>query len=1129
MEVGSEEEKWEKLDAEFDHFVVDMKPFVLKLPHRSERQRCALWIRKLCEPSGTGAGIMGRKNRNLYAKLLLHMLKRGVLEGPFTHRPEPGTLKTLPSYMSIYFDEPNPARAKSSSPEKLPDWVMGELGTCEHKLSESWKLSSGGDNTLMLSPTDAHSIGQDTGKLRMGSLSVSPTYKEDGQSIAPKNCEIHLKKSPVSLDDSDIEARLNSWNLGIENPRYLRQKPIPVSLVTSKLSVRRSSSYHDDHFLSRMHEKELDMKTKMMETKFHEEKLKLQQKHDADVQKILERKNNEIEELKTLYKKKQCETEETIRKLEKKVQTLIRDCQVIRETKENQIAELKKICEQSTECLNNDWEKKLHNAVAEMEKEKFELQKRHTENIQELLEDTNVRLNKMEGEYIAQTKSTNQMVKELEARVQQLTGEAENSNLQRQKLIQEKLELERCYQLTCSELQEVKARHSMLHKEKDHIINDYEQNMKLLQTKYDADINLLKQEHALSASKASGMIEELKQNICHLKQQLEESELQGKQQLKDQENKFQMEKNHLKYTCEKKVHDFQNELDKEKEDAQKKIHQLEEALKEKEEQLIRVTEVQRLQAQQADAALEEFKRQVEVNSEKVYAEMKEQMEKVEADLTRSKSLREKQSKEFLWQLEDIKQRYEQQIVELKLEHEQEKTHLLQQHNAEKDSLARDHGREVGNLETQLRAANMEHENQIQEFKKRDAQIVADMEAQVQKLREELINVNSQRKQQLVELGLLREQEKQRAARDHEAVVSNLKAESEKMKLELKKTHAAETEMTLEKANNRLKQIEKEYTQKLAKSSQIIAELQTTISSLKEESSRQQLAAERRLQDLIQKFEDEKKQLIRDNDRAIKVLQDELETRSNQVRCVEKKLQHKELESQEQITYIRQEYETKFKGLMPASLRQELEDTISSLKSQVNFLQKRAAILQEELTAYQSRRYFTEVVKKAHLFLVPLSLGSIHSTPADQSVASNCVKGTEHVPARCRKVEPSGSFDVCQIQPTFCRDQIVRERLVDMKWELLKVVPFICHMASAKGKLSMSLTPESFISLRGTPSVAPSSSYRVVPAGHHLPGVVMAALLALIRAFATAPHTGLCAFLLSSPSPHCRLLSTVSNY
>ncbi|XP_053067903.1 centrosomal protein of 112 kDa isoform X5 [Acinonyx jubatus] len=884
MEMGSEEEKWEKLDAEFDHFVVDMKPFVLKLPHRSERQRCALWIRKLCEPSGTGAGLMGRKNRNLYAKLLLHMLKRGALEGPFTHRPEPGTLKTLPSYMSIYFDEPNPAQAKVSSPEGLPDWVMGELGTSDHKLNESWKLSSGEDYSLVQSPTDVHSRNQYTAKLQTRSHSVSPTSREDGQNITPKSCEVHPQRSALSLDDSDIEARLNSWNLGIENPRYLRQKPIPVALMTPKCSLRKSSSLHDDPLLFRMHEKELDIKTKMIEAKYHEEKLKLQQKHDADVQKILERKNNEIEELKILYKKKQNEMEETVRKLEKKVQILIRDCQVIRETKENQITELKKICEQSTESLNNDWEKKLHNAVAEMEKEKFDLQKRHTENIQELLEDTNVRLNKMEGEYMAQTQSTNQMVKELESRVQQLTGEAENSNLQRQKLIQERLELERIYQIACNELQEVKARRNSLHKEKDHLVNDYEQNMKLLQTKYDADINLLKKEHALSASKASGMIKELEQNICQLKQQLQESELQRKQQLRDQENKFQMEKSHLKHTYEKKTHDLESELGKEKEEAQKKIHKLEEALKEKEEQLTRVTEVQRSQAQQADAALEEFKRQVELNSEKVYAEMKEQMEKVEADLTRSKSLREKQSKEFFWQLEDVKQRYEQQIVELKLEHEQEKTHLLQQHNAEKDSLVRDHEREIENLEKQLRAANMEHENQIQEFKKRDSQAIADMEAQVHKLREELIHVNSQRKQQLVELGLLREEEKQKAARDHETAVYKLKAESEKMKLELKRAHAAETDVALEKA-----------------------------------------------------------------------LQDELENRSNQVRCAEKKLQHKELESQEQITYIRQEYETKFKGLMPASLRQELEDTISSLKSQVNFLQKRASILQEELTTYQGRR------------------------------------------------------------------------------------------------------------------------------------------------------------------------------
>lgn len=57
---------------------------------------------------------------------------------------------------SIYFDEPNPAQAKGSSPEGLPDWVVGELGTSEHKLNESWKLSSGDSYSLVQSPTDGH-------------------------------------------------------------------------------------------------------------------------------------------------------------------------------------------------------------------------------------------------------------------------------------------------------------------------------------------------------------------------------------------------------------------------------------------------------------------------------------------------------------------------------------------------------------------------------------------------------------------------------------------------------------------------------------------------------------------------------------------------------------------------------------------------------------------------------------------------------------------------------------------------------------------------------------------------------------------------------------------------------------
>ncbi|KAM6403292.1 centrosomal protein of 112 kDa [Rhynochetos jubatus] len=868
--MNGEEEIWGKLDAELDRCVVDMKPHVLNLQHESERERCTLWIKKLCEPSGAGTGIVGRKNRNLYAKLLLHMLKRGVLENPFTHKPEPGILKTLPSYMAIYFDEPNSTRVRSS-PDCLPDCVTGELGNSESKHEESWKVSSKEESSLATPPTYGERCKYNE-KPVLRSYSVSPAHRTDEDHEAPLSDHHH--KNLISLDDSDLEARLNSWNLGLENPRYLREKPIPVSLMTPKIGLGNSSSSRDEQALFRMHEKKLDMKMKIAEGKFYEENLKLQQKHDTDVQKILDRKNDEIEVLKSFYKTKQNEAEETIRKLEKRVETLVRESQVVREVKERQIVELKKMCEQSSDSLNNEWEKRLHNAVAEMEKEKCNIWQEHREKMQKLLEDTNARLSKMEEDYLKQIKSTNQTVKKLEARVQQLTVEVENSNLQRQKLSQQKSGAEQRYQAVWSELQEVKARHSSLQKDKDHIIQEHEQNIQQLQSKYD----IINQEHALSAAKASGVIEELQHNVSLLKQQLQDSEDQRQQQLRDQEHKLQQDKLHSQHAFEKQIHDIRNDLKKEREDAQKKIRKLEDTVKEKEEQLTRVTEVQRLQAQQADAALEEFKRQVELNSEKVYAEMKQQVEKVEADLSRSKSLREKQSKEFSWQLEELKQRYEQQVMELKLEHEQEKTHLFQQHNAEKDCLVRDHEREIEKLGKQLRAAMAEHESKIQECRKREGQ-----------------------------------------------------------------------------ANNRLNQTEKEYGQKMAKSSKIIAELKTTISSLTEENSRQQLAAEQQLQEVVRKFEDIKQQLITDNDIAIKVLQDKAESFRTQMRAAEKKLHLKELEFREQVTNIRLDYETRLKGLMPASLRQELEDTIASLQSQVNIQRKTVTVLQEELNTYRARK------------------------------------------------------------------------------------------------------------------------------------------------------------------------------
>ncbi|XP_058264595.1 centrosomal protein of 112 kDa isoform X4 [Hemibagrus wyckioides] len=898
--MSSEEDSLEKLDSEFDHYLVDMKPFVLRLPDKSERQRCALWIKKLCDPVASGSGLMGRKNRNAYARLLLHMLRKGVLEGPFTYKPEAGSLKTLPTYMSVYYDEPLASRSQAQSAALLPDWVSGELDR-----DDAWPLMLKDSSPPHPNSNRRRNLFSHKSPTRpLSSSPVKPNAKEDKR-------DERIRRP--SSDDSDLEARLNSWNLGTE------------------------------------------MRIKVLEAKYQEEKLKLQQRHDADVQKILHRKNGEIEELKNLHRSKLKEAEETVRALEKKVQSLLRESQVIRQSKDKQIAELKKMLDQSADSQKNEWEKKLHTVMAQMEQEKFELQKKHTDNIQELLEDTNQRLAKMEAEYGTQARATEQTVRDLEARVKQLSVEVENGNLLRQKVTQEKAELEIHIAAISAELQEANCRNMTLQREKDLQSEEHEDAVQKLQAKHDADLNHFQQEHALSAAKATEVIEDLEQMVARLKQQLRDSEHQRQKQLRELENKLQHEIMDLQHTSDKKVQSLQAELEKERTEARKKSMKLEEALREKEDHICHLRESQRQQVQQAESALESFKKQVELSSEKAYADMKQQMEKVDADLTRSKSLREKQTKEFGHQLEELQQKYEQQIMELKLQHEQERTHLLQQHNTEKDSLVQDHQREIASLEKQARSAMAQHQTQTQEWRKRDAQTISELESQVHSLREELLAAHTQRKQQLSELGLLCEEERQRAVQEQEVALSRVRAEMERVRQDLERTHTAERELAQEKANSRLKQIEKEYTQKLAKSAQTMAELQTTLFSIKEESKQTQQALEHQLQEARTHWDEERRQLSRDADRVNKALQERVESLQRQLRAAEKKLMSRELETQEQITRIRQEYELKIKGLMPAELRQELEDTITSLKSQVSFLQKKACVLQEDLDACRSRR------------------------------------------------------------------------------------------------------------------------------------------------------------------------------
>ncbi|KAL9956211.1 hypothetical protein ACROYT_G037657 [Oculina patagonica] len=959
----------ERQDSMFDRYLEEMKPYVLRLPHKSERQRVALWIKKLCEPPGPGTS--GRKNRNLYAQLLLHMVKRGLLEEPFTRRPEAGPLQALPSYMSIYLDEPVNKRSASVELEEEfghqpPDWlkeIASSSGSVYSDISGSIPLHPRRElpTTSGMNPVP---------QPRSSTYSGSSREDKNGYEVAPGIDQVldekHYKGRLSSGYPSDdiLESRYGGRisppsRRHYESPSeyHHTDSGYPSTSPPSKANQYNgftkgissvNGTFREDHSFNRSSDREVELRTKMVEAKYHEDKLKLQQQHDVAVQKILDRKNMELEEIKSHYRNKITEMETAAKKQERKVSQLVREAQTMKEQRDTQISELKTLAEQSGETAQHDFEKKLNDKVAEFEQEKFEMQKQHTQNIQELLDETNQRLQKMETEYNQQNATTRLVIQELETRVQQLTQESEGLQNSRSKLAKEKEELEQQVASLSTELQETKTMLSKMERDHSQAINEHKTVVKQLNKKTDVSMESMKQQHSAAIGKATDTIAELESQINQLKQALQDTEFQRQRQLRELESAHKQEKLNLEHLNEKKIRGVQAELDQGEAESEKRIRKLETLLKEREDQIQKLSEVQKQQAKQAEHALEDFKSQVERNSGRMFDEMKAQMEKVEEDLARSKNLREKQAKEFSRQLDDLKIKHEKEIAEISIRHEQEKAQTLRAHQIERDSSLKEQEQEKEMQLEKLRQKMLEHENQTRNRSNKDAKSIAELEQQVRELREELIQANSTHKTQLMELSLLREEEKQTYKRQEENSQIKFKSQLEQQRLQLQREHSSEMEQILEKTNNRMKQMEEEYGTRSSKGQQVVETLDEEIKKLKEDNNRTRTNLEKKLAQTTTKYEEEKASVKKHHSTIAKSLQQDVETQKTMVRHLEKRVQQVELDAQEKVSRLRLQYEEKMKGLLPASLREELEDTIESLRQQISVLQSRARVLQEEL-------------------------------------------------------------------------------------------------------------------------------------------------------------------------------------
>ena len=114
-----------------------------------------------------------------------------------------------------------------------------------------------------------------------------------------------------------------------------------------------------------------------------------------------------------------------------------------------------------------------------------------------------------------------------------------------------------------------------------------------------------------------------------------------------------------------------------------------------------------------------------------------------------------------------------QISETVRGHEREKARLASLQQTDREAWEAERQREVDRLHQEAEESVHLSEMRASEQHERDVQVTRDLEATLARLREELAQSNQLRKEQLLELGILREEEKQRLTRDHEQQVTSL--------------------------------------------------------------------------------------------------------------------------------------------------------------------------------------------------------------------------------------------------------------------------------------------------------------------------------------------------------------------
>jgi len=463
---------------------------------------------------------------------------------------------------------------------------------------------------------------------------------------------------------------------------------------------------------------QLEFHVKKLESKFQEEKLDAQHQHNLEIQKIMDRKNQELESLKKEQRSKSKENESHISSLERKLSQMAKQLSAVQADCDRRINELTNETSHVLEMNQKDSDKKFKDLFYAHEKEKSDLQKQHTNALQLLVEETNGRLRNVESEYNEQQAITDRVVRELESRTQLLKSEMEKNLRLIEGLQADKTGLEQRNESLEKEINEVKK-------------------------KCQASLAKMKENHS---QEVEGLRKRMEASMSEVRA---EGERRADREVQER-----------------------TEAEKGRAQLEKKNQRLVGLLREREQNIEELKESIRKQDVQTEDALNDIKLQVEQNSKKIYAEMNEAMSKCEQELARSKQARDKQAKESQRQMDKVRGQHERELHRLRQEFGEAERGLKAELDEEKKSLMRQNCEQITELKEKHLESNFKYQAKIETL----SSTICQQEQKIGELQRQLTDANALRKTQIIELGILREDEKVKLIREKDVELQALKKE-----------------------------------------------------------------------------------------------------------------------------------------------------------------------------------------------------------------------------------------------------------------------------------------------------------------------------------------------------------------